>query len=78
MHSGDTQFGRQVQAAALEQGIAIMDNGKFKVFDEYLGDWLALNKKMGQNAQTENIAAKSTQGAAATVKSIADKYDKKS
>ena len=77
MHSGDTQFGRQVQAKALEKGIAIMDNGKFRILDEYLGDWLALNKKMGQEAQTENIAAKGTQGAAATVKSIADKYDKK-
>ena len=75
IHSADTQFGREVYAKAIENEIIDKDTGKVKI--ERIGDWLNLNKSMGQNAQTSNIAAKGGEGAAATIKSIADKYDNK-
>ena len=43
-----------------------------------LGDWIALNKKRGQEAQTQNLSASQQKGAEAAAKEIADKYDKKS
>lgn len=90
VHSADTQYGRSVWKKAMDEGIlytVMSSDGKplkdesgnvvMKVRPDKVGDWLALNKKEGQNAQTANIEAKGTQAAQATIKSIADKYDKK-
>ena len=75
MHSADTIFGRDVMQVARDKGLL---DGNGNVLPNKIGEWLNLNKKMGQEAQTSSIEAKGHEGAAATVKSIADKYDKKS
>ena len=57
-----------------------MDNNG-DVIEGMLGDWIALNKKAGQDAQTKNIATQTSDtkvAAQAAAKEIADKYDKKS
>lgn len=78
IHSTDTQYGREVWQQAKQDNILYQkQDGTWDIRPDKMGDWLSLNKKMGQKAQTANIAAKGTQAASATIKSIADKYDKK-
>ena len=55
-----------------------MIDGSGQAVDGMLGDWMGLNKKRGQSAQTENLSASQQKGAEAAAKQIADKYDKKS
>lgn len=72
-YSGNTQFGKNMIELGKQKGI-LDDNGK--VIPGKLGEWLALNKKEGQNAQ---ISAKQDMDLASlAAKEIADKYDKKS
>lgn len=62
-----------------EEGQAAgMIDGSGQAVDGMLGDWMGLNKKRGQSAQTENLSASQQKGAEAAAKQIADKYDKKS
>ena len=78
IHSGDTKYGRKVWDEARKLGYLYEKApGVWDVKDEYLGDWLALNKTMGMKASKENIAEKGTQAANAIIKNLADKYDKK-
>lgn len=74
MHLGDTQYGKKVLSQAMTDKIVDADG---HVKPGMMGEWLALNKKMGQNAQSANIEAKGTQAASATLKALTDKYDKK-
>ena len=62
-----------------DTGQILDDHGK--VIEGMLGDWLALNKKAGQDAQTASISTQTSDprvAAQAAAKKIADQYDKKS
>ena len=81
--NSSSSFGRdttkQGQDSKRTEGQILDSNGH--VIEGMLGDWLALNKKAGQDAQTQNIATQSTDAtvaAQAAAKKIADQYDKKS
>jgi len=78
-----TSFGIETAAKGRDssraEGRILNDHGK--VLEGMLGDWLALNKKAGQDAQTANISAQTNDSkvaAQAAAKKIADQYDKKS
>lgn len=76
-HSATT-FGINTKETGQEKGF-LDNNGD--VIEGMLGDWIALNKKAGQDAQTKNIATQTSDtkvAAQAAAKEIADKYDKKS
>ena len=70
-----TSFGINTAEEGKARGILDADG---KVIEGMLGDWIALNKKKGQDAQTANLATSQSKGAEAAAKQIADKYDKKS
>ena len=72
---GSTSFGLSTMEEAQAAGIC---DANGKVVEGRLGDWMALNKKRGQDAQTANLAQSQQKGAEAAAKQIADKYDKKS
>jgi hypothetical protein len=78
IHSGDTQYGREVWETAKSKGFLFQKaDGSWDIKPDHYGDWIGLNKAMGQSAQTSNIAAKGTQASNAIIKNLADKYDKK-
>ena len=72
--NSSTTFGLDTAKAGRENGY-IDDKGN--ALEARLGDWLALNKKAGQEAQTSNLSASQTKNAEAAAKQIADKYDNK-
>ncbi len=73
-HSATT-FGLGTQAKGYEKGFV---DSQGKPLEGMLGDWIALNKKEGQDAQTASLSQTQQKGAEAAAKQIADKYDKKS
>lgn len=93
-YSGNPAFERLVEEAktaiinnsSSAFGIKTHEEGMAKGFvdahgealEGMLGDWIALNKKKGQDAQTQNLSLSQRKGAEAAAKQIADKYDKKS
>lgn len=73
-HSSDTKFGQKMIAKGKDDGI-LDSNGD--VIKGHEGEWLALNKKEGQIAQTAAKKDMGGQMAGMVAKEIADKYDKK-
>lgn len=75
-HLGDTAFGQQVRKEGIERKILIEnDDGSVSIAEGKTGDWLALNKSKGQDAQVES--SRQTQLSSLAAKNIADTYDKK-
>ena len=73
-HSSDTKFGQNMIRQGKLDGI-LYDDGS--VIPGHEGEWLALNKKEGQKAQTKAKQDMGKQMAGMVAKEIVDKYDKK-
>ncbi len=75
INNSSSSYGVKTQQEGYSKGIV---DAHGDALEGMLGDWMALNKKAGQEAQKENLYASQQKGAEAAAKQIADKYDKKS
>jgi hypothetical protein len=76
--NSSSNFGVETQREGQTSG---MVDAHGDALDGMLGDWLGLNKKAGQKAQTQSLSTQTSDpkvAAQAAAKKIADQYDKKS